>query len=371
MSQIQAEVEKLVSQGKLLPTSAAWHENDFKACFMGRLNPRLYEGAPHVSFMLQYYKRPSAIGPIVSRLRLCHKPDLPVELLVNVDSPEDASVWVALANNSTTLDGGMEILPLISSNIHEIRAYNRLASLARGKVIITLQDDDLMPANCSWLPEVLRLMEAHPKLAVIGLSGFTYGPFPHMYFDNNFVSFVDKITGLPFHFVMNVDFGPLAMSRHAFLDVGGLDEATSDRGECGITSDWELSYRFWAAGYHVGYKKLLKERAGEGFGGTHHPGRQEHRCWHWGLFNNGATQFRFTGPLFLKETLEKIIRLNHDLLTPVFSRCPFNENISLGCSLWDNDSYHYNLTSDGRNRTRSRAATANALHRRDSSFHFI
>ena len=250
----------------------------------------------------------------------------------------------------------MEISPVFHDNIHEIRSYNRLGALARGRILVTLQDDDLPPLNCSWLKEVHRLMEAHqPKLGAIGLSGFTYGPYPDMYYDSNFISFVDKATNLPFHFVMNIDFGPVAISRHAFLDIGGLDEATSDRGECGITSDWELSLRLWAAGYQVGYKRLHgKERAGEGGGGTHIPGRQEHRCWHWGLYNGGVTQnSRFHGRLFLDETIGKIIRLNHDLLIPVFNRCPFNENISGGCSLWDRDGYKYNFTSTGNNKTYS------------------
>lgn len=353
---IEAEVGRLIAAGRLLPPSKKWNQPDFKACFMGRLNPHIYEGTPLVSFLLQYFKRPSSIHPIVDRVSFCHRPDngLPVELLVNVDSPEDALTWVSIANNWTLSARGMEVTPVFHDNIHEIRSYNRLASLARGRVLVTLQDDNLLPLNCSWLPDVLRLMEEHkPRLAAIGLSGFTYGPFQDMYHDNNFISFLDKGTGLPFHFVMNVDFGPLVLSRRAFLDIGGLDEATSDRGECGITSDWELSYRLWAAGYHVGYKRLLgKERAGVGFGGTHLPGRQEHRCWHWGLYNGGITQnSRFYGDLFLNETMGEIIRLNHDLLTPVFTRCPYNENVSGGCTSWEKDGYRYQFTSTGRNMT--------------------
>ena len=73
---IEAEVKRLIASHRLLPPSKwNWNEPDFKACFMGRLNPHIYEGAPLVSFMLQYFKRPSSIRPIVERLRLCHHPE--------------------------------------------------------------------------------------------------------------------------------------------------------------------------------------------------------------------------------------------------------------------------------------------------------
>lgn len=31
------------------------------------------------------------------------------------------------------------VVPVFSANVHEIRAYNRLAALARGKVVVVLQ----------------------------------------------------------------------------------------------------------------------------------------------------------------------------------------------------------------------------------------
>eukprot|EP00955_Chlamydomonas_euryale_P050295 354518-Chlamydomonas_euryale.AAC.9 len=54
-------------------------------------------------------------------------PEVPLELLVNIDNPEDHELW---ANASWDTKG--MVVPVFSYNVHEIRAYNRLASMARG-----------------------------------------------------------------------------------------------------------------------------------------------------------------------------------------------------------------------------------------------
>ena len=43
-------------------------------------------------------------------------------------------VWSELAHNSSGW-----VVPVLSANVHEIRAYNRLAGLARGRIMIILQ----------------------------------------------------------------------------------------------------------------------------------------------------------------------------------------------------------------------------------------
>lgn len=41
----------------------------------------------------------------------------------------------------------------------QIRAYNRMAQLARGEFLILMADDDLPPQQCDWLRNTVRLME--------------------------------------------------------------------------------------------------------------------------------------------------------------------------------------------------------------------
>ena len=45
-----------------------------------------------------------------------------------------AKVWSELAHNTSGW-----VVPVMSANLHEIRAYNRLAALARGRVMVILQ----------------------------------------------------------------------------------------------------------------------------------------------------------------------------------------------------------------------------------------
>jgi hypothetical protein len=166
-------------------------------CVMGHLNPSTYPGRPRVSVLLQYFKRPwvsrrgcaqggaadvwwgaaclaGGVGGAVSccdgtaacgqqccgtcpsqHSRLCPYPAplsrppscpsqiidqmvdavqacqyvAPLELVVNVDHPGDAEQWAAAVTRTRGF-----VVPVFSNNVHEIRAYNRLAAVARGKV---------------------------------------------------------------------------------------------------------------------------------------------------------------------------------------------------------------------------------------------
>jgi GT2 family glycosyltransferase len=58
----------------------------------------------------------------------------------------------------------------VSDNIHEPRAYNRLARLARGQVLVLLADDDEpVDASCKWLKDVLAIFHHWPSMGVLGL----------------------------------------------------------------------------------------------------------------------------------------------------------------------------------------------------------
>jgi hypothetical protein len=50
----------------------------------------------------------------------------------------------------------------------QVRGYNRIAALARGDVLIFLQDDDLLPTSCKWLQRTLDAFDTFPSLALLG-----------------------------------------------------------------------------------------------------------------------------------------------------------------------------------------------------------
>jgi len=73
-------------------------------------------------------------------------------------------LWSQYAYNTSGL-----VIPVISDNIHEARAFNRLARMARGEIIVSAQDDHQYPDSCDWLHEALRVFKAYPRIGLLGL----------------------------------------------------------------------------------------------------------------------------------------------------------------------------------------------------------
>ncbi|GIL88751.1 hypothetical protein Vretimale_17194 [Volvox reticuliferus] len=311
-----------------IPASTTVH--NLVQCSSGRLNARLFPDQPVVSLLLQYFRRPAALTNMVQMLENCSR-QMPVEMIVNVDSPEEGQAWADLSWSTRG-----RLVPVFSANIHEIRAYNRMAALARGKVLVVLQDDDSFePADCSWLHPLMRQFESMPLLGMVGLKSYRRGVVAEGNLErwpDTFFMFSDPGTGNFFTFPLQVDYAPVALRRTAMLSVGGVDEGMSDLGECGIMSDWELSIRMWTAGWHVGHMPLVKRGRVDNEEGTTHSPKNVRRCWgrqlhqggiyhmsRWGNgWNAGAGQFL--------EWLENHVRiLNLKTLSRNYTECPFRK----------------------------------------------
>jgi hypothetical protein len=61
----------------------------------------------------------------------------------------------------------------------QVRGYNRIAALARGDVLVFLQDDDLLPKSCQWLQRTLDAFASFPSLALLGYQVWTTHTPPH------------------------------------------------------------------------------------------------------------------------------------------------------------------------------------------------
>jgi hypothetical protein len=96
-----------------------------------RLRPAGFFGRPAVSILLNYFKRPSVVSRLAANLRAsCDAAEVPCELVVNVDNPEEAAVWAQEAGF---------VVPVFSHNLHESRGYNRAARVARGRYLVVWQ----------------------------------------------------------------------------------------------------------------------------------------------------------------------------------------------------------------------------------------
>lgn len=217
---------------------------------------------PHVSALVQAFRDGANARQLAQRLHLLPS----VEVIVNDDSGRDHAEWLRWL-------GGTNDAVVSSANVHEIRAYHRMARMARGEYLLLLQGDHCLPAHGSaWLEKALALFDAFPKLGLLGgQMGFnqvptrriaekiSWGVSPCTPIPTAIPTGAPKadanmshIQGLPFMFVAGVNIGPLLARREAFLQVGGFDEAFSCPGEPGIQLDTELSLQMWAHGYQVG-----------------------------------------------------------------------------------------------------------------------
>ena len=248
-----------------------------------------------LSIIIEYYNandgrhHETSIPMLVKKYRHCSDvAGLKMELIVNVDSRKfqtgDAKVWVDNA--------GPDDYIMLSPDIHELRAYNRMADLARGKVIFITQDDEAPPNNgntCEWLGPVVRLLgntdalsrlpAPWPSVRVIGLHAsmawIKYG-FMRMGVDGGDEGPSRPREGTPgqgrcrttlpcenapsvhcpgglllaVEAVRCADLGPILINREAFVAMGGFNETIASRDEFGsVEVDCGFQARMWEAGY--------------------------------------------------------------------------------------------------------------------------
>ncbi|KAG1661003.1 hypothetical protein FOA52_007168 [Chlamydomonas sp. UWO 241] len=335
LGEMTKQIRALKADG-LVPESAKLE--DVGPCVAGELDAGLFPGTPTVSFLLQYFKRPHMIDALWRPLAAIAKElHIQAELVANVDSsaPGEPAAWANLSYASNGF-----VVPVFSANVHEIRAYNRAAGIARGEFIVMLQDDQILPGEGDsradgvvWIKNMLAAFRKYEAIGVIGFQSYRFcmehganryqGNFP----------FREPELGVGMAFAQVVDFGPLAVRASAFEAVGGLDEGLSDAGVCGIYSDWELSHRMWASGWHVAYMPLQgRKEDNQAESGTHKP-ETGVRCWGRQMGRAGGMFTERWKPLF-QHICDTASELNVRLLEAVRPEdtCPFQDKMKLPCA---------------------------------------
>ena len=236
--------------------------SDPSPCFGG--GPSAYIEHPRFTAIVQTFKDTMRQAQqLTQRLRAI---PLPKEIIVNDDSHgAQHGYWLSMLT-------GPNELYISSPNLHEVRAYNRVAAMARGELLVFVQGDCCLPARPAWMIDASRLFAALPRLAMLSArAGFdavlnwkmdstyrnerTWGAAPYKAIDH--VAHVPTDNGsveaLPFTFAAGVDSGPLIYRRAALLGIGGFDESYScAAGHVSGHYDFEASLRFWSRGWQVG-----------------------------------------------------------------------------------------------------------------------
>jgi hypothetical protein len=133
---------------------STWQPHRARPC-----NGTSFVDRPRVSALIQAFGDATANARQLSE-RLHALPS--VEVLVNDDSGRDHAEWLRW------LQGANDAV-LSSANVHEIRAYHRLARMARGDFLLLLQGDHCLPARgIAWLDEGIALFDRYPRLGLLG-----------------------------------------------------------------------------------------------------------------------------------------------------------------------------------------------------------
>ena len=131
---------------------------------------------------MQYFNRAKTLGEIfdalvksVKQSSISSSASFTMEVLANIDSGyKKSDNWIkhALEFKKQTGNQDSPFVLAFSNDIHELRAYNRLAHVATAEFLVFAQDDDKPdvedPSSLSWLLDGLSLMRRHKDLALLG-----------------------------------------------------------------------------------------------------------------------------------------------------------------------------------------------------------
>jgi GT2 family glycosyltransferase len=218
--------------------------------------------APFFSAIVQSFKDPPMQAlQLTTRLRSI---PLPKEIIVNDDSHgKHGETWRRLLTRPNEFY-------ISSPGLHEVFAYNRLAMMARGLLLVFVQGDCCLPATSVWMQDAARIFEKLPRLAMLsGRAGFdialnyqmssrfrnqrTWGDVPYKPLRHVLPVDAEGESPIPLEFVPGVDNGPLIYRREALLDVGGFDESYACAvGHVAVHYDFEVALRFWTLDWQVG-----------------------------------------------------------------------------------------------------------------------
>lgn len=214
---------------------------------------------PRISVILQYFKMAPNIDPL-SKWKDCPG----VEFIVNVDSDQ-----IELDKKWLTKDADHVVF---SKNIHETRAYNKLARVSRAPITFFVQDDEPPPSDCRYIDHVEKMFEDDPKLAVVGFAVGTNTPWGHSWRtpDGEVVEHIRThaathkwgLGNIAAEYAACVDIGPFVVRRRDFLAMGGFDESFSYPGKGAVGLDFDVATRAWLSGHTVA--KYDQEKSGVG-----------------------------------------------------------------------------------------------------------
>jgi hypothetical protein len=119
---------------------------------------------PRLSVLLQYFQMHVNVRSLSKWKSQC---SAAVELIVNVDSRGAGDLrWLETEADHV----------IFSRNLHEERAYNKMARMARAPILLFAQDDEPPPRGCAYIAHMEQMLRFDPSLAIVGWRSFSLVP---------------------------------------------------------------------------------------------------------------------------------------------------------------------------------------------------
>eukprot|EP00898_Chlorokybus_atmophyticus_P006223 jgi/Chlat1/6601/Chrsp46S06093 len=215
----------------------------------------------NITIVVDAIGQPTAAVDEFAKFQSCFKSDNPMqltaELLVQaskkgVERADQSAQWGAAA----ALSQGFMSVVFSEANGGGASATNRLASMARGDIIIFLQAAQAPPADCGWVYNLMKVSQRWPRVGLIGLSRASFRDDDTIMDGANDTDmyFMDSHIDVKMQFVSVVASYPFAAKRRAFKQAGMLDSLMALPGAPLSSSPgqvYDLSLRTWLVGYWV------------------------------------------------------------------------------------------------------------------------
>jgi len=231
-----------------------------------------YLSNPELSFIIQSHNRSEAVIDLVKKLR----PVDNTEIIV-IDDGSQPHHFEALAEFLTQ---GNQFL-IRANDLYEVITYDRAISLARGKWVVLLQDDDSFK-DLDWLKRGIAICNEVKDLAILGgntaitplpIESTPDGKIGEYTFTNNIANTpnlcrelikIDDDYPNGFQFMPVVVRGPMWINRDLFLThLQHLDQSYAPF----LADDYDLCFRAWRCGLKVGWYPSLFDVEAYGTGG--------------------------------------------------------------------------------------------------------
>lgn len=269
---VKAEVDKLAEMGAVQNGTKV---DDLSPCIMRKVDPHHFPDQPQVSLLMRIEQGTASapddsIQRIVAAAVSCHT-TAPVELVVGLTGAAGSDATGQWAWQSWSSKG--LVVPFVDTSQQGTVTFNRMASVARGRILVLMSPDDLLllsggtgtgvAPHCEWLRQVLSLYGRVPQLGAMAHGSFSY-TFPPQLLSlggpngGSAQHFKEATTSLPLQYVAATQGMPVSFRRTAIEEIGWADEdMPGEGGKCAALVDADVSVRLWKAGWRVGAHRLV------------------------------------------------------------------------------------------------------------------